>query len=119
MFVCIFFFFFFKDTATTEIYTLSLHDALPISIETFTRLQRVEGEIVDELFNRLYDSSSIVAYTSAQTLSLMGRSEKTKPAHRQRILTALADAVRSPESRRGIYAIVGTGGDQSDRKSVV
>src|SRR2546430_7774593 len=29
----IFFFFFFNDTATTEIYTLSLHDALPISPE--------------------------------------------------------------------------------------
>src|SRR5467141_5249030 len=28
--ICIFFFF-FNDTATTEIYTLSLHDALPIS----------------------------------------------------------------------------------------
>src|SRR5256885_16819760 len=27
-----FFFFFFNDTATTEIYTLSLHDALPICI---------------------------------------------------------------------------------------
>src|SRR2546423_8683906 len=26
-----FYFFFFNDTATTEIYTLSLHDALPIS----------------------------------------------------------------------------------------
>src|SRR2546430_16281028 len=29
-YIC-FFFFFFNDTATTEIYTLSLHDALPIS----------------------------------------------------------------------------------------
>src|SRR5256885_15223777 len=31
--ICLFyfFFFFFNDTATTEIYTLSLHDALPIS----------------------------------------------------------------------------------------
>src|SRR5215216_8110673 len=28
--VFFFFFFFFNDTATTEIYTLSLHDALPI-----------------------------------------------------------------------------------------
>src|SRR5215510_16348960 len=28
--VLFFFFFFFNDTATTEIYTLSLHDALPI-----------------------------------------------------------------------------------------
>src|SRR5215813_14711364 len=31
MFFSTFFFFFFNDTATTEIYTLSLHDALPIS----------------------------------------------------------------------------------------
>src|SRR3712207_9299732 len=30
-FLC-FIFFFFNDTATTEIYTLSLHDALPISV---------------------------------------------------------------------------------------
>src|SRR2546427_13041361 len=29
-FYTFFFFFFFNDTATTEIYTLSLHDALPI-----------------------------------------------------------------------------------------
>src|SRR5256885_11118574 len=28
-----FFFFFFNDTATTEIYTLSLHDALPIYLQ--------------------------------------------------------------------------------------
>src|SRR2546428_6574814 len=28
------FFFFFNDTATTEIYTLSLHDALPISVKS-------------------------------------------------------------------------------------
>src|SRR6266513_6545801 len=31
LFVSSFLFFFFNDTATTEIYTLSLHDALPIS----------------------------------------------------------------------------------------
>src|SRR5687767_15949273 len=30
MYFIYFFFFFFNDTATTEIYTLSLHDALPI-----------------------------------------------------------------------------------------
>src|SRR2546429_4495759 len=29
---CVFFFFFFNDTATTEISPLSLHDALPISV---------------------------------------------------------------------------------------
>src|SRR2546427_12698484 len=31
-------FFFFNDTATTEIYTLSLHDALPISLPRITSL---------------------------------------------------------------------------------
>src|SRR3989442_14109183 len=30
--IYVIFFFFFNDTATTEIYTLSLHDALPISV---------------------------------------------------------------------------------------
>src|SRR5216683_4989526 len=33
MFFFFFVFFFFNDTATTEIYTLSLHDALPISAD--------------------------------------------------------------------------------------
>src|SRR2546430_5789254 len=34
----VFSFFFFNDTATTEIYTLSLHDALPISRHHAARL---------------------------------------------------------------------------------
>src|SRR2546425_8102054 len=34
------FFFFFNDTATTEIYTLSLHDALPISLGGGRRARR-------------------------------------------------------------------------------
>jgi len=48
----LFFFFFFNDTATTEIYTLSLHDALPIYIDLYgeskakirsAAIQRVAG----------------------------------------------------------------------------
>src|SRR5256885_15058048 len=39
-FICLFLFFFFNDTATTEIYTLSLHDALPISV-VYSRILRV------------------------------------------------------------------------------
>src|SRR2546423_8826559 len=35
-------FFFFNDTATTEIYTLSLHDALPISIEAATNVKIID-----------------------------------------------------------------------------
>src|SRR3712207_7742377 len=39
------FVFFFNDTATTEIYTLSLHDALPI-LEGFYRKPRVDLELL-------------------------------------------------------------------------
>src|SRR6266446_6098864 len=54
-----FFFFFFNDTATTEIYTLSLHDALPIS---------APGDAVD--FDGAYAypaDGSIVAVASVTT----------------------------------------------------
>src|SRR5256886_8718944 len=43
------FFFFFNDTATTEIYTLSLHDALPISLQPSPRSDLYEVEIVYEI----------------------------------------------------------------------
>src|SRR2546430_17613888 len=39
------FFFFFNDTATTEIYTLSLHDALPISRAAALEVPDVERRI--------------------------------------------------------------------------
>src|SRR2546430_16044456 len=42
-------FFFFNDTATTEIYTLSLHDALPIYLSPHAR----EVLRVDQLLERL------------------------------------------------------------------
>src|SRR5437588_3868777 len=45
MFSALFIFFFFNDTATTSIYTLSLHDALPILrfIENFVGTRLTEG----------------------------------------------------------------------------
>src|SRR2546425_9786724 len=39
------FFFFFNDTATTEIYTLSLHDALPIWNSTYA-VPGMEGDAI-------------------------------------------------------------------------
>src|SRR2546426_3515024 len=39
----LFFFFFFNDTATTEIYTLSLHDALPICARRPPAQRRCRG----------------------------------------------------------------------------
>src|SRR5256885_10104290 len=46
-----FFFFFFNDTATTEIYTLSLHDALPISAPCALKDRQVSegGQPVNEV----------------------------------------------------------------------
>src|SRR2546421_8725989 len=41
-------FFFFNDTATTEIYTLSLHDALPISIK-YCAIAIIGFVVVDEI----------------------------------------------------------------------
>src|SRR3546814_17253055 len=62
---CVFMlFFFFNDTATTEIYTyghtLSLHDALPISTQTFAewqagfRKQALTAGIRADLFDRAF-----------------------------------------------------------------
>src|SRR5256885_16601720 len=41
-----FFFFFFNDTATTEIYTLSLHDALPILLLVLLDQLRQHGFVL-------------------------------------------------------------------------
>src|SRR2546422_7394126 len=53
------FFFFFNDTATTEIYTLSLHDALPICVTTAGLDDSWLGkEIMVDDITKLSDSSS-------------------------------------------------------------
>src|SRR5260370_42513203 len=49
------FFFFFNDTATTEIYTLSLHDALPISARIIAKLNSLVDQ---EIIETLYEASS-------------------------------------------------------------
>src|SRR2546429_5943786 len=67
-----FFFFFFNDTATTEIYTLSLHDALPISVffslpvvaqdtALKTRLA-IDGQGKDRKSTRLNSSHGYISY---------------------------------------------------------
>src|SRR5256885_9817549 len=66
-------FFFFNDTATTEIYTLSLHDALPICLEL--RLDRsvvakasnsalidLSWRVTDRKSTRLNSSHLVISY---------------------------------------------------------
>src|SRR5688572_32037856 len=64
-----FFFFFFNDTATTEIYTLSLHDALPILRRFRAEKQRIfcwhssfELASLDRKSTRLNSSHSQISY---------------------------------------------------------
>src|SRR2546430_15167269 len=59
-------FFFFNDTATTEIYTLSLHDALPISVPASypspiprTQSARIRGPLRTRLPSWAPSSASI------------------------------------------------------------
>src|SRR3712207_8816180 len=58
---------FFNDTATTEIYTLSLHDALPIS-ERF-----VPNRFASEPGARLYRTGDLVRYMPDGNLEFVGR----------------------------------------------
>src|SRR6266478_9806139 len=58
------FFFFFNDTATTEIYTLSLHDALPISLVELLLLA-LPGQI--ERLRDLVDALQVSAQRQARS----------------------------------------------------
>src|SRR5882672_12155071 len=60
-------FFFFNDTATTEIYTLSLHDALPIWQRTSCLHGRSPGRArwpatADRKSTRLNSSHTVISY---------------------------------------------------------
>src|SRR2546427_11031879 len=58
-------FFFFNDTATTEIYTLSLHDALPISA------QRVEDDNLVDTVDKLGTEHTLQTFHRLRTYRLM------------------------------------------------
>src|SRR5712675_3154124 len=76
LFLFFFFFFFFNDTATTEIYTLSLHDALPTCLASASRCCRnrqsalqfrsrqwpVPGTQTDRKSTRLNSSHGYISY---------------------------------------------------------
>src|SRR5437870_13878034 len=57
IFLCLFFFF-FNDTATTEIYTLSLHDALPISVTCLSSSWRADRSWLNKSLRLQSDTRS-------------------------------------------------------------
>src|SRR5438105_15947530 len=50
----IIFHFFFNDSSTTEIYTLSLHDALPICDDETCNQRRTDGALGQALLDMMY-----------------------------------------------------------------
>src|SRR3712207_6916464 len=56
-------FFFFNDTATTEIYTLSLHDALPISLTCIAAIYM--GSSIGTMFSTVNPFSVVIASNAA------------------------------------------------------
>ena len=80
--VCVFVFFFFNDTATTEIYTLSLHDALPILLGEFLVHKNfgigqyqglkiiTSGEKKYECIKLIYSNSSVL-YLPVEDLTMI------------------------------------------------
>src|SRR2546422_11756397 len=80
-----FFFFFFNDTATTEIYTLSLHDALPISEREMDELNRIGVALsatrdVNALLEMILVKSRAITGADAGSLYLV---EETPEGDRQ------------------------------------
>src|SRR2546423_4527825 len=88
------FFFFFNDTATTEIYTLSLHDALPISITAFVGamvgLERSTLPLIGEqdfgLGSNAAVLSFIVAFGLAKAFTNLGAGAVAETVGRRRLL---------------------------------
>src|SRR2546430_16395744 len=97
-----FFFFFFNDTATTEIYTLSLHDALPILREGLAanRIEWIAGIIngtsnfiLSEMRDRGLDFSAALGEAQRRGYAEADPSfdiEGIDAAHKLTILSALA-----------------------------
>src|SRR5260221_6193342 len=110
----LFFFFFFNDTATTEIYTLSLHDALPISFAEEWSLTNISPKALtsdefafswakrpDRKSTRLNSSHTVISYAvfclkkkknchtkSSHTAPSRNMHKQTTPTRRERRTTA-------------------------------
>ena len=69
------FFFFFNDTATTEIYTLSLHDALPIYAVVFLWYNCYSSS------EMIYDVVYALTFSYWMTISLDRKSTRLNSSH--------------------------------------
>src|SRR5260221_14407775 len=97
----LFFFFFFNDTATTEIYTLSLHDALPICIiSDFRAINGQRGRL--GLF-KIDDGSGVIeASVDENTLNTYRSEEHTSElqSHSDLVCRLLLEKKKKPQARK-------------------
>src|SRR6266511_4040605 len=94
------FFFFFNDTATTQIYTLSLHDALPISTPP-PRQAPLIAATVGNGSARMRPNSSCPARLPAIASSrelILGNSSISAPAQKTNGFPVRTIAAQSPDS---------------------
>src|SRR2546427_11736477 len=79
------FFFFFNDTATTEIYTLSLHDALPICLHENADLAAVEVAVPEQfrIRHRSEEHTSELQSQSNLVCRLLLEKKKKKNMNKQ------------------------------------
>src|SRR2546430_13934701 len=80
--------FFFNDTATTEIYTLSLHDALPISVAPCGRLRTLLQRPTQSSVSLVLAPNSLRSISRGQTepAANLGQHHGCPPVIRCRIL---------------------------------
>src|SRR2546430_8581447 len=65
-------FFFFNDTATTEIYTLSLHDALPI----LTSETEDEGRLIELLLDNRRTGGEVAPLAAVEPILIAARTDR-------------------------------------------
>src|SRR6266511_6332446 len=92
-------FFFFNDTATTEIYTLSLHDALPICGEPSFALSPLD-QLLDIGLHLYKEATSYLSITQGRDLHLMRFIDVMESIR----ATATDDVARLPEFVRTVGA---------------
>src|SRR5256884_6636592 len=78
-------FFFFNDTATTEIYTLSLHDALPICQVTFSFANVMRDQIGQQAFDAAQEFPGLRKRADIPPYFRIFPRERPQPRHEMRI----------------------------------
>src|SRR3712207_99880 len=106
----IFLFFFFNDTATTEIYTLSLHDALPICFprtvaqaEAFDDMLARHGLKLDGVIEFQVDEGALVKRIETRAAEAQARGEPVRKDDNPEVFKTRLEAYRAQTAPLSAY----------------